>query len=316
MLNLAHGIWKIKVLANRMSANEPAISVVIPTYNYANFLPQAIDSALAQTRKPVEIIVADDGSTDHTREVAARYGDKITCLRFNHQGVYAVRQELLGIIKGGWFLNLDADNWIEPDFLEESAKSILAADGDDALAFVYPDIATFGDYEERIPARGFSSENFKLGNFIDMNSVIRTDAARRVGFDAAFNDGWGDYDFFLSLAERGFRGVPQRASPLHYRVHSTSLTAATQLCDKKQRLMRRIIEKHSLFFTAEEARRAIEHFSPQAVLRGRICALFKARRYAAGCLMLCKTAARNPSALFSPDALRRCAAGLTKRRVD
>jgi Glycosyltransferases involved in cell wall biogenesis len=282
-----------------MSEKEAAFSVVIPTYNYAEFLPQAIDSVLAQTRRPVEIIVADDGSTDHTQEVAARYGDKIAYLRFDHQGVYAVRQELLGRIKGEWFLNLDADNWIEPDFLEESAKRIFSAKGDGELAFAYPDIVTFGDYEERIPAREFSIGHFKLGNFVDMNSVIRTDAARRVGFDAAFNDGWGDYDFFLSLAERGCAGIPQRASPLHYRVHSTSLTAATQVSDKKQRLMRRIIEKHPSFFTAEEARRAVAHFSPDAVLRGRICALFKARRFAAGVRALCNAMLRRPSAIFS-----------------
>ena len=87
---------------------------------------EAAQNALAQTVKPCEIIVADDGSTDATAEVVSRYGDAVRYVRFDHCGVYAVRNAVLREIRGDWFLNLDADNWIEPDFLEQLAAAIRA----------------------------------------------------------------------------------------------------------------------------------------------------------------------------------------------
>ena len=88
----------------------PSVSVVIPTFNYGRYLPRAVDSVLAQTRSAREVLIADDGSTDDTAEVVARYGDAVIFRRFNHSGVYAVRQAMLAEIRGEWFLNLDADN--------------------------------------------------------------------------------------------------------------------------------------------------------------------------------------------------------------
>ncbi|HWW62682.1 MAG TPA: glycosyltransferase family A protein, partial [Thermoanaerobaculia bacterium] len=57
------------------------VSVIIPAYNYARYLRDAIDSALAQTHAPLEVIVVDDGSTDDTPGVLAEYGDRIRVIR-------------------------------------------------------------------------------------------------------------------------------------------------------------------------------------------------------------------------------------------
>lgn len=256
------------------------VSVVIPTYNYARFLPQAIDSVLAQTVKPLEVIVADDGSTDNTEEVVAAYGDKVRHLRYGHMGVYAVRQALLAEIKGDWFLNLDADNFVEPDFIEKSLGVLATGPGD--CAFAYPDRVTFGAFVQHVRVPEFDIALFKKKNFVDMNALVNTEIARKTGFDPAFNDGWGDYDFFLRVAKAGHRGVAQHQSPLHYRVHSASITAATEnSLDKKHKLMRRMVEKHTDFFSREEAEAALKYFSRAAARRTHVCTLLLERRYLA-----------------------------------
>ncbi len=275
------------------------VSVLIPSYNYALFLPQAIDSVLAQTVRPLEVVVADDGSTDNTAEVAARYGAAVRYCRFEHRGVYALRQAMLGELKGEWFLNLDADNWIEPDFLEKAWAVVERNRGNGRLAFVYPDRMDFGDYERANPSPEFDVVRFKRGNFVDMNSLIRMEAARRHGFDPAFNDGWGDYDFFLTLAKNGWVGERMKESRLHYRVHRGSITGATAEADRKQGLMRRMAAKHADFFSPEEARRAIQRFSPEAVLRYRVCEQVWAGHYLRAAGMVLRLLVTHPRAITS-----------------
>ena len=65
----------------------PKVSVIIPVYNGSNYMREAIDSALAQTYKNIEIIVVNDGSTDNTEEIALSYGDKIKYYSKENGGV-------------------------------------------------------------------------------------------------------------------------------------------------------------------------------------------------------------------------------------
>ena len=67
----------------------------MPSYNHAHFLAVAIDSVLRQDYSPVEIIVVDDGSTDHTREVVAAYGDRVRYLHKLNAGLSAARNTVL-----------------------------------------------------------------------------------------------------------------------------------------------------------------------------------------------------------------------------
>ncbi len=232
---------------------ESSISVFIPAYNAAAWLPRAIESVLAQTLKPCEVIVADDGSTDGTADVAARYGDAIRYVRFEHCGVYAVRNAILSELKGAWFLNLDSDNWLEPDFLAKALEVAAAHAHDDNFAFVYPDMQLFGEADGVVERPDFSIEKLKARNYLDMNSLIRTDAARRFGFDPAFNGGQGDYDFFLTLVKNGFTGAPLRSSRLHYCVHAGSISYEGRRRFRHRQLAEQILEKHGEFFSAREA---------------------------------------------------------------
>lgn len=100
----------------------PKVSVIIPTYNRVSFVVKAIDSVLAQTYDNYEIIVVDDGSTDNTREVLKKYGNRIKYFHQDNSGVSAVRNK--GIIQstGQWIAFLDSDDEWLPEYLSNQMK--------------------------------------------------------------------------------------------------------------------------------------------------------------------------------------------------
>jgi glycosyltransferase involved in cell wall biosynthesis len=95
------------------------VSVIIPTYNAAAFIAEAIDSALAQTYAPREVIVVDDGSTDDTAEVLARYGDRVTYIRQENARQAAARNRGVRDSSATVLAFLDADDVWRPDKLEK-----------------------------------------------------------------------------------------------------------------------------------------------------------------------------------------------------
>ena len=92
----------------------PLASIVIPCYNQAHFLPEAIESALSQTHRPIEVIVVDDGSPDNAAEVVARY-PQVRYLRQENRGLGGARNSGFRISKGEYILFLDADDRFMPD---------------------------------------------------------------------------------------------------------------------------------------------------------------------------------------------------------
>ena len=94
------------------------ISVVIPTYNLATYLPRAIDSVLAQTRAPDEIIVVDDGSTDDTPQTVRPYLDRIRFIRQQNAGASVARNTAIEAAKGEWIAFLDGDDELLPGHLK------------------------------------------------------------------------------------------------------------------------------------------------------------------------------------------------------
>jgi glycosyltransferase involved in cell wall biosynthesis len=95
----------------------PQISVIIPSFNRAWTLAHAIDSVLAQTVAPKEIIVVDDGSTDHTPEVLAAYGDRLRIMNQPNQGVSSARNLGIGHSTGEFVALLDSDDQWKPEKL-------------------------------------------------------------------------------------------------------------------------------------------------------------------------------------------------------
>jgi len=99
--------------------NTLPVSIVIPVYNGSNYLKEAIDSALAQTYKNIEIIVVNDGSTDNTEEIAKSYGDKIRYFSKENGGVSSALNLALREMKGEYFSWLSHDDVYFPEKIEK-----------------------------------------------------------------------------------------------------------------------------------------------------------------------------------------------------
>ncbi len=109
-----------------MKRYEPKVSIVIPAYNAANYLAEAVDSALAQSYSNIEIIVVNDGSKDNgaTAEVARRYGDKIRYIEKENGGSSSALNTGIRNMTGEWFSWLSHDDLYYPGKLEEEIRCL------------------------------------------------------------------------------------------------------------------------------------------------------------------------------------------------
>jgi glycosyltransferase involved in cell wall biosynthesis len=109
------------------------ISVIIPVYNGATYLGEAIESVLAQTLAPAEIIVVDDGSTDGSAAVADRYAPSVRVIRQPNAGCGAARNTGVRHARGAYLAFLDADDLWTPDKLQQQAAARVADPGLDMI---------------------------------------------------------------------------------------------------------------------------------------------------------------------------------------
>jgi len=126
----------------------PKVSVVIPTYNRANKVRGAIESALAQTVSDLEVIVVDDGSSDETGKILAEiYGDRIRYYSQVNQGVSVARNKGITEARGDWLAFLDSDDLWEKDKIECQFEALERFGS--ACGACYTDVRLYNHAETR-----------------------------------------------------------------------------------------------------------------------------------------------------------------------
>jgi glycosyltransferase involved in cell wall biosynthesis len=213
-----------------MAALNPLVSVIIPCYNYARFLPDAVASVLAQTCADWELIVVDDGSGDATistaQQLMAGHPDRrIRLFQQPNAGPAAARNTGAERAAGEYLLFLDADDMLEPPLLEQ-ALAVLREQP--AVGFVYSGMRLFGQDDHEWPSVPFDLALLTLDNYVLPHALVRRAAWAQVGgFDSAhFPYGFEDWDFWLRVAAAGWRGWHIAAPLVAYRRHGPSLSAA------------------------------------------------------------------------------------------
>lgn len=176
--------------------NIPAIAVIIPCYNHADVLGRTLAALRAQTVKPAEVVVVDDGSTDDPGSVV---GDAVTFIRFErNQGAPAARNEGARRTTSPYLLFLDADAELVPDALEAFVHTLEVHPEAD---FAY---SNFLWGTKRFRGQPFSMEALKKRNFIHTISLLRRSAFP--GFDESLKK-FQDWDLWLMMAKRGSKGM-------------------------------------------------------------------------------------------------------------
>jgi glycosyltransferase involved in cell wall biosynthesis len=117
---------------------QPLVSILINNYNYGDYLGDAIDSALAQTYAPIEVIVVDDGSTDHSDQILAAYHDRVTVVKQANGGQAAAFNTGFAQSRGEIICFLDADDWFAPDKVMQVVTRLQA---DPALGWCFHALA-------------------------------------------------------------------------------------------------------------------------------------------------------------------------------
>ena len=202
----------------------PRVSVVIPVWNGADYLAEAIDSALGQTWPDVEVIVVDDGSDDGgaTIAVARGYGERIRLLERPHRGVSAALNAGIAAMTGSWFAWLSHDDVFLPDKL---SWQMAALERHGAPAVVYGDFELVDADRRRIkvkrlpdvPASAFRVWLMTESALHGCTVLAPVDWLRAAPFDERLAT-TQDYDLWFRLAaDHPFLHVPEVL--LQYRIH-------------------------------------------------------------------------------------------------
>jgi glycosyltransferase involved in cell wall biosynthesis len=248
----------------------PTVTVVIPCYKQAHYLPEAVQSVVAQTRTDWEVVIVNDGSPDDTSAIARRLmadlpGRAIRLVEQDNRGLPAARNAGFQAARGRYVLPLDADDKIKPTMLE---RLVSVLDSYPKVGFAYTEIEHFGSRSDVFPLPDFD-RNVLLGqdNIACVCSLVRRSAWEQTGgYNETMREGYEDWDFWVTLAGAGWDGHCVHQPLFLYRKAGESmLTESNKI---RPRLIARIILNHPKIYTAaslEEARRLLSAPGEQPV---------------------------------------------------
>lgn len=217
---------------------DDTVAVLIPCYNAADYLVQALDSAISQTHLPAQIIIVEDGSTDNSRDIARRYvaehdstGIEFVLIEQANQGEAASRNNGINRATTTWIANLDADDWWEPSKLERQIEVANSAGPECVLVHtgckkVYPD--------GRTTTSSMAGASRKVGwvtrallepvSMAHPSVMFRRDAIQNIGGYNPDIKRACDYDMYMRMSAVGtFAFVEEYL--VNYRAHPNQLSA-------------------------------------------------------------------------------------------
>ncbi|NDJ62774.1 MAG: glycosyltransferase [Chloroflexi bacterium] len=268
-----------------MSHQTHAVSLIIPTYNRAGLLAAALDSVLSQSRVPDEIIVVNDGSTDQTADVLARYAPAVTAIHQGNNGRSHARNAGIRAAQGDLIAFLDDDDLLPPESIAQRAAYLETHPDVDV---VYTDMRAVDESGEILGALSKINPQRPSGdvfaaiahsNLAQINAFMcrRACLDRPDLFDEALSIA-EDWDFWIRIAADHHFGYLD--APLaYYRVHRgmTSANSRDQLAEGGIAVQRRVFALPAFQRLAPKAQARI--YQRHATWHIRLNALATARHY-------------------------------------
>ena len=223
----------------------PTVSIIIPCYQQAHFLREAVGSVIAQTFIDWEIIIVNDGSPDDTatvvRQIIADQPDRRIHLHEQaNQGLAMARNNGIRAARGRFILPLDADDLLAPEFL---ARTVPILETTPSVAIVYTDYVRFGANNGLELVGEWTVDHLRENNQLAYCSLYRREVWEAVGgYNPNMTWGYEDWDFWLGAAERGLLAWRVHEPLLHYRVKSGSMY--TKAMEHDAELRARMVLNH------------------------------------------------------------------------
>jgi len=206
-----------------MNENNPLVSVIIPVYNCEHYLAEAIESVLAQTYRPIEVIVVDDGSMDNSATITRSYSG-IQYIYQSNQGVAVARNTGIAAARGDFISFLDADDIWSPNKLAVQVAYLLEHPN---VVFTIGRIQNFLEEGVDLPPRVIKSllkeKQIGLMTMVAYKTVFE----QICGFDSSYRVG-SDLEWFTRAKDVG---IPMAILPetlLYRRIHTSNLSHQTQ----------------------------------------------------------------------------------------
>jgi len=225
----------------------PAVSVIMPAYNVAPYIGDALSSVLGQTFTDFEVVVTDDGSTDQTAAIVGPFAardERVRLLRKKNGGLSSARNHALRHAAGQFFALLDSDDVWDPGFLEAQVAILRARP---EVGVVTGNARYLGGPRDGAPARPWPDPRPEPSlatiladeQAVFIMSVFRREVFISVGdFDESMRTN-EDYDYWLRAAVAGFRFARQDRPLGQYRVRGDSLSAS------EERMLRGILRVYA-----------------------------------------------------------------------
>ena len=262
----------------------PTVSVVIPCYGQAEYLPEAVASVLGQTFTDWELVIVDDGSPDDTALVAsgliqANPGHRIKLVRKANGGLPSARNAGIGASSGLYVLPLDADDKFDPRMLDETIRLIQS---DPGIGYVYTDALHFGEDGPRVvEAEDYDPDLLVKHNQPNYCSLYPRYLWEDVGgYRESMRGGYEDWDFWLSCAERAYVGRRLPLPLFWYRVRPGTMFSSALAHDRELRAV--IRENHPRLFGRRSRlgrlTRRVARYQPKVAARLRRLVTERTRR--------------------------------------
>jgi glycosyltransferase involved in cell wall biosynthesis len=200
-----------------MKINDNEVAVFITNYNYGIYLDQAINSVLNQTFKNIKLYVIDDASIDNSKDILGKYSGRLTVIQHKkNRGIVYSRNEALDLVKSQYMMFLDADDWLNEDYVEKLVSSAKEHSLD--VAYCGMQYYIDGKKNKKWTPPEFNLERLKNENYIHSASLIKTTSISNTRFDAGMEKiTHEDWDFFLNLALKATKFKRVDGVSLNYR---------------------------------------------------------------------------------------------------